>query len=58
MGKHPTPDRVNNTYSQSITVNMLPIDMKALTELANKRGVSRNEIIREALHKYLEENKE
>ena len=56
MGKHANWEE--NTYSQAITINMLPVDMRALTELANKRGVSRNEIMREALHKYLEENKE
>jgi len=56
MGKH--ADWVENTYSQSITVSMLPVDMRALNELAKKRGCSRNQIMREALHKYLEENKQ
>ncbi len=55
MGKHANWEE--NTYSQSITINMLPVDMRALNELAKKRGCSRNQIMREALHKFLEENK-
>lgn len=42
-----------NTYSKSVTVAMLPSMMKGLEKTAKKRGVSKMQIVREALSKYL-----
>ena len=47
-----------NTYSKSITVNMLPCDFKELEATAKKRGTSKMQIVREALHYYLRQSKE
>lgn len=47
-----------NTYSKSVTVNMLPCDFKELEATAKKRGTSKTQIVREALHYYLRQSKD
>lgn len=42
-----------NTYSKSITVNVLPSDFKRLERFAAKRGTSKMQIVREAISAYL-----
>lgn len=46
-----------NTYSRSITVNILPSDFKALEREAQRRGASKMQIVREALSQYLKNTK-
>lgn len=47
-----------NTYSKQLTVSMLPSTMRELERAAKKRGVTRNQLVREAIAKLIAESKD